>query len=147
MIPNLFSKAGIPDEIPAGMQTAIKKFRRLKNKEECLRCAYDILAKKYRGKRWNTYTRFFKLFDTNLERIWNRGGFLHCTTLNYLLRILLVKSGFFKDEDLKLRWSMVWYISLHQYLKVRINPKRVINVDLWGKSYGIKFGDYSHGFH
>jgi len=147
MIPNLFSKARIPDEIPPLMQAAIKKLRKSKNKEECLRCAYDLLAKKYQGKRWSTYTRFFKLFDTNLERIWNRNGFLHCTTLNYLMRILLVKSGFFKDEDLKLRWSMVWYISPHQHLNVRINSKRVIHVDLWGKSYGIKFGDYSRGFH
>lgn len=147
MIPNLFSKASIPEEIPAEMQAVIKKLKKSKSKEVCLREAYDVLAKKYFGRRWNTYLQFLKLFDMNLKRIWSKSGFLHCTTLNYLLRILLVKSGFFKDEDLELRLSMVWYISLHQHLKIRINSRKSIHVDLWGKSYGVEFGDYSHGFH
>ncbi|MBU2590291.1 MAG: hypothetical protein KJ939_01490 [Nanoarchaeota archaeon] len=38
------------------------------------------------------------------------------------------------------------YISIHQYLKVKVNSKYVI-IDGWARIYGIKFGDYAHGFH
>jgi len=27
------------------------------------------------------------------------------------------------------------------------NEEKYINIDLWGKAYGIKFGEYAHGFH
>lgn len=146
MIKNLFAKGKIPDSLPKDMQVVINKLKKSKNKEDCLKKAYDILSKKYRGYRVKTYTRFFDLFQSDLNKIWAKKDFLHCTTMNYLMRILLVKSGFFKDKDTKIKFSLVWYISPHQYLNVRLNKKSV-NIDLWGKAYGIKFGDYAHGFH
>lgn len=73
-------------------------------------------------------------------------GFLHCTKLNYLIRILLIKGGLFKEEDIELRWTSTWLIFPHQYLKVKINKNKFINVDLWGKAYGIPFGSYARGF-
>ena len=63
------------------------------------------------------------------------------------MRILLVKSELFDEEDIKLKWTLVWHISPHQYLTIKINQNEYINIDLWGKAYGINFGDYAHGFH
>tara|TARA_Y100000310_G_scaffold148238_1_gene147486 strand:- start:727 stop:1170 length:444 start_codon:yes stop_codon:yes gene_type:complete len=147
MIPNLFSKLRIPKKLPKGMQKAVEKLRKSKNKEDCLRKAYNILTKKYRGYHFRTYIRFFELFITDANKLWNKSGFLHCTNMNYLMRILLVKSGFFKENDITPKLTLIWYKSIHQYLNIKINRNKSINVDPWGKVYGIKFGDFAHGFH
>ena len=147
MIPNLFWKAKIPKKLPKGMQDVVDKLKKSKNKEDCLRKAYDILSKKYRGCRFYTYRKFFDLFITDLDKLWAKNGCLHCTHCCYLVRVLLVESGFFKDRDIKLKWAFVWYVSPHRYLNVKIRENKSVNIDLWGKAYGIKFGDYAHGFH
>lgn len=144
MIPNLLRKAKIPDILPRDMQIIVSELRESKNKEGCLKKAYDILIKKYTGCR--IYERFFDLFITNIGRLWNKNGGLHCTNLNYLLRVLLVNSGFFKDDDIKPKFTAIRYVSLHQYLKMRLDKDKFVNVDPWGASHGIKFGDYAHGF-
>ena len=92
-----------------------------------------------------TYLKIFDAFVSDLNKICARNSFLHCHNLNYLLRVSLIKSGFFDEEDIKLRWSFVRYISPHQYMSIAVGDK-VIDVDLWGKAQGIEFGDYAHGF-
>ena len=144
MIPNLFSKANIPVKLPKSMQAVIEQLKKSRNREECLKKAYDILTKKFKGCRW--YTSFFDLFVKNVFRLWKKNGHLHCHNLNYLLRILLVKSGFFKDEEIKLKLTFIRPTSLHQYLNIRINAHKSINADPWGKVYGTKFGDYTKSF-
>ena len=147
MIPNLFSKAEIPNKLPPAMQAVIDDLSKAANKEDCLHRAYDILTNKYRGRRFLTFFNFPKLFDKNLDKIWGRDGYIYCTTLNYLLRVLLIKSEWFKEEDIKLKHSTFWYISIHQYLEIKIDNTKSVNVDPWGKFYGIGLGDYTHGFH
>jgi hypothetical protein len=147
MIQNFFSKAKIPLNLPEDMNKVILKLKKSKNKRECLQNAYSILTRKYIGNRIKTYTCIFDLFYSNLYKIWSKSGFLHCNKINYLLRILLIKSGFFKESDIELKWTLLWYISPHQYLRIKIDDSHKINVDVWGKAYKIKFGDYAHGFH
>jgi hypothetical protein len=147
MLPDLFCIRKIPDRLPKEMQVVVAQLKKTKNKKACLRKAYDVLTAKYRGNKMNTITHFFDLFITDLHELWKRSGFMHCTTFNNLLRILLVKSGKFKDEDIRVHWTLVYFVSLHQYAEVKISEKKSINIDMWGKVYGIKFGDYAHGFH
>lgn len=147
MLSNLFSKAKIPLKLPKDMQLLVSKLKKSKNKEDCLKKAYSFLSKKYTGSRLKTYIRFFALFSSDIGKMWGKSGYLQCNKINYLLRILLVKSGFFKDEDIKLKWTLVWYLSPHQYLNIRLDKNKSVNVDIWGKAYGIRFGDYAHGFH
>ncbi len=144
MIPHLFWKSKIPESLPQGMQVIVNKLKKSKNKEDCLKRTYDTLSKKYYG--CPIFTRSFDLFVTDLGKLWKRDE-SHCTNLNYLLRVLLVKSSFFKDEDIKLNLTLIGYVSIHQYLKLRVNDNKFVNVDLWGASHGIKLGDYAHGFH
>lgn len=146
MIPNFFIKAKVPEKLPKEIEEFIHKLKKSKNKKQCIKKAYLFLSKRYRGYKLETYTKWYMIFDSNINKIWSNPGFLHCTTLNYLIRILLIKSNFFKEEDIKLKWTMIKYISPHQYLEIRISKNEVINVDLWGKSYRIPFGDYAHGF-
>jgi len=133
--------------LPDKMQVIVENLKKSKNKEDCLRQAYNILVKKYRGRRFLAFLNFPKLFDKELDRIWSQDGYIYCTTLNYLLHILLIKSGWFNEDDIKLKLTIFWYISIHQYLEIRMREGKIINIDLWGKFYGIEFGDYTHGFH
>ncbi len=129
------------------MQKTINLLKKSKSKEECLRKAYQILCKKYKGYRLLTYIRFMDLFDDDVGRLWKKSDFLHCDMMNYLLRILLIKSGKFKEPEIKPVLTEIWGFSPHQYLRVKVSPKKYIDVDIWGCSNGIKFGDHAHGFH
>jgi len=141
MIPHLFWKRKIPDKLPPGVQKIVDKLKKTKSKEQCLKQAYESVSKKYRGRKWLTFTKFWDLFRCSVKSIWGRKGFLHCTNLNYILRVLLIKSGKFKESDIKPKITFVG-ISIHQYLRVKINNKYV-DVDPWGEAYGIKFGKHA----
>lgn len=143
---DLFKKTSIPEQLPDKMLNVIAELKKSSNKEDCLKFAYEILNKKYRGYRVKTYIKIFDIFSKDITKIWQKNGFLHCTNINYVTRTLLVKSGHFNDNEIKIKWTFVWYISPHQYLQVKINNSR-INIDIWGKVFGIKFGDYARGFH
>lgn len=128
------------------MLKIISELKKSLDKKECLKKVYEILVTKYRGYRVKTYTKFFDVFKRDAGSLWNKNGFLHCTNINYLLRILLIKSDFFTENDIHLKWTQIWYISPHQYVQVHIDGAW-INVDIWGYTHGIKLGDYAHGFH
>jgi hypothetical protein len=147
MIPNLFKKEPIPELLPEGIAKVVEELKICRSQDECLSKAFEVLTSKYRGYKFKTYTKIWRVFETDLEKLWARSGFLHCHLMNYLLRILLVKSGWFRDEDLTLKISFIWYISIHQHLLVRMNDGRRIHADIWYAYYGKKLGDYAHGFH
>lgn len=107
---------------------------------------YSILVAKYQGYRIKTYTKLFDVFKRDIGTLWSKNGFLHCTNINYVMRTLLIKSDFFTEDDIHLRWTRIWYISPHQYLQIEVDDKW-INVDIWAYAHGIKFGDNAHGFH
>ena len=65
-------------------------------------------------------------------------GYMPCPQTNYLLRIFLVKSGWFKDEDIKRKHIFVNFVP-HQYLKVKIGD-RWIDVDVGEKQRGLPLG-------
>jgi hypothetical protein len=143
---NFFHKRQVPDNLPAAMEDAVANLKECKNQEDCLSIAYSLLTKKYFGARIKTYTHFFDLFIDDPNTLWQKNGFLHCTNSNHLLRILLLKSGFFRDEDISTLWTLIWYISPHQYLSIKMQDGRTINIDMWSKTYGVAFGNYAHGF-
>ena len=147
MILSLFKKEPIPEKLPEGMMKMVEELKACRNQDECLQKGYDISTSKYRGYKFKTYTKLWRVFETDLEKLWARSGFLHCHLMNYLLRILLVKSGWFRDEDLTLQITFIWYVSIHQHLLVHMRDGRQIHVDIWYAHYGKKFGDYAHGFH
>ncbi len=137
----------IPFDLPQEMRSLIEELRAAKNKEQALKHAYNILTGRYKGQRLKTFTHFWKLFIKNPYKLWASTDFLHCTNMNFLLRILIVKSGWFTDEDIKPTWTFVWLFSPHQYLKIRLSESNYVNVDIWGAAHGISYGDYARGFH
>ncbi len=142
---DLLSKTEIKESLPSSMEEVVLELKKSNTKAECLKKAYDILITKYRGHRLKTYTKFFRLFIHDIELLWNESGFMHCTNINYVLRTLLIKSGHFTEDDIRIKWTTVWYMSPHQYLRIKTGDKYV-NVDVWGYVYGIKYGDYAYGY-
>ena len=143
---DLFSKTPISDALPDEMQKIINEIKKSLSKEECLKKAYEILATKYRGYRIITYLKLFDVFKRDVNTLWRKNGFLHCTNINYLLRTILIRSNFFTEDEICLRWTQIWYISPHQYLQIKVDD-RWIDIDIWAHVYGIEFGDHAQGFH
>jgi hypothetical protein len=69
-------------------------------------------------------------------------GFLHCTSLNFILKYVLIKSWKFSQKEIQYKWTLIWWFSPHQYVKVRNK-----NIDIWAKKYKIPFWDYARYFH
>ncbi|QSH39138.1 hypothetical protein JXR01_02410 [Candidatus Kaiserbacteria bacterium] len=136
----------MPEKLPKTMQSAVEELQNSSSQKECLARAYELMTTKYHGNRIKTYALLARVFTRNIFKLWERGGFVHCTNANYVLRILLVKSGFFKNEDIQSKWTLVWYISPHQYLEVTMQNGECINVDVWSAAYGLKLGEYVGGF-
>ncbi len=145
-IPNLgFKKSPLPKKIPKEILKKIKKLKaRSKNKKHYLRNVYNYLTKKYQGKRLTVLKKPKQLFETDLKKIWKRKGFIPCHTFTNLIRLFLVKSRLFKEKDVEVRHTFLWF-NIHQYLKVKIK-KRWHKVDGWAKAIGVKFGDYARMF-
>lgn len=128
------------------LEQAVTELRRQDSAAAALQRAYEILGNRYRGQRWATLTRFPELFVTSETRLWPATGFMHCTNINRLLRSLLLASGYFQEDDIRSRWTLIWFFSPHQYLCVRAEG-RWIDVDVWARIFGIRFGDHAWGFH
>jgi len=146
MIPNFFYKTTLIGEIEnTDLQNAIKHVHEPSTKKEALEKAFELITNRYKGYRFFTYLFFWKIFEINPNILWQQTGFMHCTQQNFLLRILLVKSGWFTEEDIKFGYSLVWYISPHQYLKVNLN-NHIVAVDPWNHRFGVPLGKYAAGF-
>jgi hypothetical protein len=123
IIPGLFSKLPIPEQLPAEMEHVVAQLKRTKSRRECLECAFGVITKKYFGRKVWTYTRLHRVFTKDVTKLWARSGFLHCHHQNYLLRILLVKSGKFEDADVEQQFVLYRHVSPHQYLRVNVGEK------------------------
>ncbi|MDD2646772.1 MAG: hypothetical protein PHV78_03020 [Patescibacteria group bacterium] len=137
----------MPMNLPLEIQKIVENLESVNDKEEYLKRVYAILIDKYHGSRLKFITRLWELFDSNIDGLWRKNGFIYCTQTNRLLKVILVASKFFNKEDIRFRWTLTWYIVPHQYAVVKINDNKYINVDIWANIFGIEFGDFAHGFH
>ncbi len=142
MIPNLFSKQEIPDEIPEKLKEKIREFSHNSDKEDFLKKSFFYITSKWGGGRMNLIYKLRLLFDKDISKIFNTKGYLHCTTMNFLLRTMLVKSGFFRDEDIELKSHSSWIVP-HQYLKVKIKEGEFVKLDIWAYQFGVDYGKIS----
>jgi len=147
MVYNLHKKEAIPKDIPKEMEKKIKEFSKNRNKKEFVKKSFDYLNKKYKIDRVRFVTKLPDINKKDVKYLWNAKGFIYCISMNYLLRIMLVKSKFFKDSDIQLKLSNTWHLVPHQYLRIKISKKEYITVDPWAFQLGIKYGDFAHDFH
>lgn len=141
IIPHLgFREEKISEIIPAEMMVKIDEIKmRAHTGEEFLNLTYDYLGSKYRSERLNIFLKFNYLFKT-LEQAWQINDYVPCTINNYLLKIFLVKSGWFKEKDIKRQHVFVNFVP-HQYLKVKIN-NQWLDVDVGEQQRGMLIGNH-----
>ncbi len=142
----LFGKTQIPPVLERELEAVLKKLEGIDDQETYLEAAYDTITRRYRGGRRETFTKVADLFSSSLQDLWNREGFLHCTNQNYLLALILVRSGRFREQDITPQWTLIWYCAPHQYLQVKLRDGRSIAVDPWARSYGVPFGRHAYAF-
>lgn len=144
---NFWSPKPLPENLPTSMTEAIAAIAQSDSQQEALRQAYNLLTGKYHGRRGATYLKLIDLFRDDVSSLWDKDGFMHCTNLNHLLIVLLVRSGQFRPEDIRLYWTNIFLLAPHQYAIVRFKNGQEMPVDVWSAAYGIKLGDYGHWFH
>ncbi len=139
MIPNLFRKQKIPKNIPEGMENLVSKLNKCKTKEECVKKAYNELNKTHKGSIGGVWKNLPSLFYRNINRVWKRKK-LACTSLTYLLRVLLVKSRHFTEDEIQYRTNI---IGICPHVSLRVNTgKKWVNIDVYGNAIGVPFGKH-----
>jgi hypothetical protein len=146
IVPHLgFADDPVPESMPESM---IKKIDELKTGAEnsprrFLELAYEYIGSKYHSERFNTVLKFHYLFK-NIDQAWNAGGYIPCTLSNYILKIFLVKSGLFKESEIRRRHVFANFVP-HQYLQIKIGG-RWMAVDVGERKRGLKIGEHLWGF-
>ena len=147
MIPNLFAKQDIPDKLPAVLDEKIWEiYEKTSSNTEYLEQSFYFITNTWKGNRFGFATKLHQVFLKDIDHIVSLDGYHHCTTMNYLLRIMAVRSNHFIDEDIKLKLTHSWYLAPHQYLEVTLDNSKTIYVDPWNYQFGIDFGSYGSGF-
>ena len=143
LVPHIF-KQSILSIVNSKLLQAIDSVRRVSSKERALRRAFRLITDRYTGYRFHTLP-FWKAYEGGPNILWKQTGFMHCTQQNFLLRVLLVKSGWFSEKDISLGYSLIWYFSPHQYLIIKMNDG-YLAVDPWNYRFGANVGKFAFGF-
>src|SRR5258706_14205209 len=90
LVPHFFTKEPILVITNPSFLAAIAEVKKQPTEEAAMRKALDILADKFESKRFETYLLYWRLFEKDSNKLWDRHGFLHCVQQNDLFRILMV---------------------------------------------------------
>jgi hypothetical protein len=131
-----FVREKIPAAIPVELQSKIEEINSSsKDDTDFLQKSYAYITQKYTGSRLKTVTQFWQAFGDVYKK---DPGFLPCTGQNFLLRTLLVKSGRFQENDIRIKTVPLNFF-IHQYLLVRVDGAW-IPVDPWASFLKVPFG-------
>ncbi len=139
-IPHLgFKKETLPEVLPSDFSKIITDISaRSKDSLDLLKNVYEYVTAQYPGSRLRTITNFWVAYE---EPVNHKPGFLPCTSQNYLIRLMLVKSGRFQEQDIKIV-ATPFNLFIHQYLKVKVGDIWM-DVDPWSHFIGVPLGKKS----
>jgi hypothetical protein len=143
VVPHLgFGREPLPSSIPAELDQRIHQMN-LESADnlDFLNKSYEFVTQTYKGSRIKTITNFWKAFQNPLDL---KQGFMSCNGQNYLLRLMLVRSGRFKEEDIQIR-TVPLNLFIHQYLRIKVD-EGWMDVDPWSAFLGIPMGKKSAFF-
>jgi hypothetical protein len=134
------TKNVLDKDIPQDMWEKIKTNNKSETKLDYLKYSYYEVGNRYTSEpRYYLREPYSKFWVTDVKEIWEGTADRPSTVQNYMLKLLLVKSGKFSEEDI-VGINMYYGITPHQYLKVKINGEW-IDVDVWDKEQPHKFGE------
>lgn len=143
-----FKKHKLENDIPNEIMDDIHKIKsKTKSKKEFTKEAFLFLSKKFKSLWFHTLLRFDIVFLRDLNKIYQQKDFLSCNSHNHLLRIFLVKSGYYKDSQIEIRHTFLNF-GIHQYLRVYDNGDngKFFDLDLWGHTMGVPIGKHARIF-
>ena len=146
VIPHFFSKSSLPTHLPYKLSVDINRLSKTSSQRSLAKKAFLYVVGNWGGPRYNMLFKFHRLFYRDISRIFKTKGYLHCTSMNYILRVLLVKSGLFSDSDISIRFTNTWFVCPHQYLEVKLDDGDVLYLDPWNYQFGISYGNVGSGF-
>ncbi len=142
---NLGWKSKIKGRLPKKVNEDMHRFgKEGKTKEDVLDKVINYELKRFYSKYYQYANEFVLFFRNNVRHLWEKKGFLHCHQQNLILRYLLLETGRFTEQDIKIR-ETVCYIGLHQYLQIRVEEKKWINVDPFAMRLNHKKGELLKG--
>jgi len=145
LVPNFFVKEPIPPITNPDLQAAILMIKRQPTALQAMQAGMELLSRKYESKRFQLLLQFWKIWEKDPNKLWARTGIMHCTQLNYLLRVLLVKGNKIQDTHIELGYSLVWYVSPHQFLIVKYKGNDIA-LDPWNYDLGAYLNTFASGF-
>jgi hypothetical protein len=114
----------VPEQIPATMTAEINRLKALaQDKQEFFELCFNYLGSKYYSDRVDTFYKYSFLFK-NTEEIWGITGYVPCTQSNWVMKIFIVSSGYFKNEEVWMR-HIFFNFFLHQYGEVYLDGRWV----------------------
>jgi hypothetical protein len=137
VVPHLgFKRERLPSIISNELEQRIRQLNQeSSNNLEFLKKSYGFITHTYRGSRVRTVTNFWKAFQDPLNM---KPGFMPCTGQNYFLRLMLIKSGRFTEQDIQIRIAPLNFF-IHQYLRIKVDGNW-IDVDPWSVFLGVPLG-------
>ena len=137
-----WKKSKLPQKLPEYWQTVLDELKeKSHSQEDFLKIAYAYITQKYIGGRMKTILYLSQVFQDPFSF---KSGYIQCHIQNYLLRVLLVKSGYFSDEDIQIK-TVFFNFFTHQYLKVKVGEKWV-DVDPHESYKSVPLGKHSQWF-
>jgi hypothetical protein len=137
-----FTPIKLPKKIPFSFLSIIEKIDKQSSSDmEYLKNCYEYLTTIYYGSRFEIFSKWKLAFADPFTQ---KNGFLPCNIFNFLLVVMLLKSGRFQSEEVNICVVFLNFF-IHQYVKVKIDNTWIC-VDPTYKIYGVPFGKRAIGF-
>ncbi len=128
-----------PTQLPQKIWDTINELEKQSvDQKSYLQAVYNYVSHRWEHSRFKAAYQLPKLFRKDLDRIWNVKGFVYCSTINFVVYVLLANSKFFTAEDVKVKHVFLNFVP-HQYLQVKVGNEW-IDVDPAGagiRGFGI----------
>jgi len=129
--------------IPKELKKEILKLKKITDKKKCILAALKYIKRNFKSTYFLLFIQLHKHYYSNLSNIIKKKGFWPCHIQLFILKVLIIKSGKFKDKDIQTHYS-IYNGVIHEYLKIKLN-NNWIDVDPWGYNRGIPLGYHSMG--
>jgi len=118
-----------PKELPEELREAVAYLEsKSADQQSYLQAVYGLVMKKtfeqWRHSRFKAATRLHRLAIKDLKEIWLTRDFIYCGPINFVVFVLLVKSKYFTEKDIKVKHVFLNFVP-HQYLQVKVGGKWV----------------------